>query len=291
MDSVKISIVIVTFKSDDLIVDCINSIYKYNDLKEEDIEILIVDNSPEKDHSILKKTLTDHELLNIKLFHNPANGGYGQGNNIGIKGSNGRIVCIMNPDVLLVKPIFGRVLLRFLKNEKLAILGGKQLGGRDLSFYIRQEFDLFIITMPLNILLNKLNVFLKKYMFLSGAHMFIDKVKFERIGLYDENIFMYSEESDITRRFLDEKMDVKFDKQICYRHLIDDRVIISDFTFNEIVKSNIYYFKKHNLNFGNYFRQKVVSFRILSFISSLFKQEEKRKLYEKSKANFQNALK
>ena len=41
----KISLVTVAYKNGDILLDCLNSIEKYNDLKDE-LEIIVVDNSP-----------------------------------------------------------------------------------------------------------------------------------------------------------------------------------------------------------------------------------------------------
>lgn len=49
----------------------------------------------------------------------------------------------MNPDVLFVKPIFQEALNMFNVNENLAMIGGKQLGGGDISYWIRPEYDFF----------------------------------------------------------------------------------------------------------------------------------------------------
>lgn len=278
--SVKISIIIVTYKSEKYIPECLQSIHVNNDLKKEELEIIIVDNSSEDDHQKLLKVISDFKELPVKIIHNYKNGGYGQGNNLGIKEAKGKIINIMNPDVLLTKPLFLDVVNKF-KDENLALLGGKQKGGRDISFYIRQEFDFFIFTMPLTLLLNKINVYREKYMFLSGAYLFIDKHKFEEIGLFDENFFMYNEESDVTRRFLQKKYKTEYASNLIYRHLIDDRPHDEKAISKELIKSNVYYFKKFNLNINKYFWQKQKSYLFLSYFCKIMGKREKEKNFLK----------
>ena len=42
----KISVIIVAYKSGDILVKCLDSIAKYNDIEDE-LEVIVVDNSPE----------------------------------------------------------------------------------------------------------------------------------------------------------------------------------------------------------------------------------------------------
>ena len=60
-------------------------------------------------------------------------------------------------------------------------------------------------------------------MFLSGAFLLLDKTRFEKIGMFDENIFLYCEESDITKRALQHGYSTDFLSDVTYDHLIDDR--------------------------------------------------------------------
>ena len=271
-----ISIVIVTYKSHNLIKGCLNSILNYNDLDPADIEIIIVDNSPIEYFSTMEECIKDYKENNILLIHNEKNGGYGQGNNIGIKYSSGKLLLIINPDVELTKPIFKSALKQFNNNKRLAILGGKQIGGSNISYYIRQEYDYHVITAYLNVLLNILEIYNGKFMFLSGALMFIDKAKFVEIGLYDENIFMYSEESDITNRFLINGYSSDYSKDLIYLHLINHRET-SENSLNNIINSNVYYFKKYNFNINSFFKQKIISFSILSVIFYFFNRKKSRR--------------
>ena len=176
MEVNKISIIIVAYNSDELIVDAIKSIYKYADLDQSDYEIIVVDNSDTQHHLILKKVIeknfNDEEIL---LIHNEKNGGYGQGNNMGIKASSGNIVCIMNPDVRFTEPLMIDVLSKF-SNHSLALLGYKQLGGFNYSFYRKPEYKTAFSGWLCKIN-NKLNFFNSKKDYLSGAFFFINKEK------------------------------------------------------------------------------------------------------------------
>ncbi|ROI07156.1 glycosyltransferase [Kaistella haifensis] len=270
----KISIVIVTYNSINLIKDCIDSIYRYNDLQKDQIEIIVVDNSSEDEGRKLKSFLDTNYPQEIRFFKNE-NLGYGHGNNIGIRAASGEVIAIMNPDVVLIEPVFVKVIKKFKKNKKLAMIGGKQYGHVNTSFYIRPEKEFFIITLFLGLLFNRVNYYNENFMFLSGALLFLDKEKFESIEMFDENIFLYCEEPDVTLRFLEKGYKTAFDKNITYRHLIDGRNDMSDFTFKTALKSTQYYFKKFNFNHKRFIKQKIFSFKIKALIHKLLHQNQK----------------
>jgi GT2 family glycosyltransferase len=95
MRNPDVSIIIVTYNSQQTILDCINSILKT--VKQNKYEIIISDNSSDdltydKIFSILQ---TNNNLIYIK---NKENVGFSKGNNVGIKKSTGDYVLFLNPD-------------------------------------------------------------------------------------------------------------------------------------------------------------------------------------------------
>jgi len=244
----KISIIIVTYNSIDLIKECIDSIFCHNDVAEDRIEILVVDNS-DVDTSIqlfdyIRKCYGDK----IVLIKNEANLGYGQGNNVGIKESTGEIICIMNPDVRFMEPLLKIVEDSFELDANLALLAFKQVGGKDFSFYLKPEVHYGILNSPITRAANMFNLFDKNNFYLSGAFMFLDKNKFLKIGKFDENIFMHYEEPDISNRILKEGYSIRYIKNNRYLHLVGDRKTVSDFTIKAQAVSLNYYIEKYKIN-------------------------------------------
>ncbi|MCK9509120.1 MAG: glycosyltransferase, partial [Pigmentiphaga sp.] len=192
----KITIIIVSCNSEHHIFDCIASIYKYNDIGDA-LELIVVDNNS-KHVDDMFSSIEKQFGKDIILISNKTNGGYGQGNNIGIRKASGSIILIMNPDVRLVQPIFIKALAHFEKS-KVVMLGMVQMVSSDkrgLSFI--SKFSKYPIWEILETVLgNKLLHYNQKSMFFSGACFFIRKNTFEEIGLFDEEIFLYGEENDI----------------------------------------------------------------------------------------------
>lgn len=254
----KVSIIILTYNSNALILDCITSIQRMNDIAN-DLEIIVSDNSNLETFEELKELVLCNFGVNVKVIKTDRNGGYGYGNNFGAAYAKGEILCIMNPDVLLVKPIFNLVLNSFNNNKKLGLLGGKQLGGKNLSFFLRPEYLVPLLPSIVIKICNRFNCFFSKFFFPSGALLFFRKELFDKIKGFDENIFLYCEESDISRRILGAKFNIEFDKRIVYRHLIDGRESVDIKQLERLFMSRSYYFSKYKLNFKRHISYQIMN--------------------------------
>jgi GT2 family glycosyltransferase len=271
-----IAIIIVTYNSQDLLGDCLKSIFLKNDINSSQIEVIVVDNSSGTNASETQKIVETHEIYNkiqTKYIHNAANLGYGQGNNVGIKNCNSNIICIMNPDVRFNDQILKNVIKQF-QNVNLGLLGYKQLGGYNLSYYIKPEYQIPIFSSAFVKFFNKTNFFHSKYLYLSGALLFMSKTKFEEIGLFDQNIFMYYEEPDISNRFLKNKDSIRFVKNKSYIHLVGKRNNFSEKSFTSEILSLQYYLRKFKISNKNYVLKYTLSQNFKILISKILNKNE-----------------
>lgn len=61
----KISVIIVAYKSGDILVKCLDSIAKYNDIEDE-LEVIVVDNSPEDER--IERDLVKSQYKNYRYI-------------------------------------------------------------------------------------------------------------------------------------------------------------------------------------------------------------------------------
>lgn len=96
MKKVDLSIVIVTYNSEDLITGCLDSIY--NTCKKNSLEVIISDNSPNDE---TKKVIEDNKknYPNLTFIKNSENLGFSKANNVGVGASCGQYVLFLNPDM------------------------------------------------------------------------------------------------------------------------------------------------------------------------------------------------
>lgn len=215
-----ISVVIVAYNSSSEISECILSVYENNDIDDE-LEVIVVDNNS-KDYQQLCSIIQD-KFPKVILLRNETNGGYGQGNNIGIARASKPIIMIMNPDVRLFEPVFAYAIEQYRRKPRLMLLGMQQYNTRE------SKGASFLLKFPtyLNLLLYKIcvrfDLYIPKLFFISGACFFLNKKDFLKIGGFDENIFLYGEETDINERILRNKSKIIFDSSLGYIHPMHNR--------------------------------------------------------------------
>lgn len=212
--NLKISVIYVNYKSGRHLIESIESVFKSKPKLK--YEIIVVDNSP-KDLISKKLKKLSSKIVYIK---NTKNTGYGAGNNLGIKRSKGEYVFVLNPDTLINKSTVD-ILAKFLdKNKKVAIVAPNLLVGKGILFENMGSRTLtplraiFSLTFVEKIFPN--NKFKKVYRLediskdmsrevgaVPGSAFMIKKKIFNKVGKFDENIFMYFEESDLGKRIKD----------------------------------------------------------------------------------------
>ena len=165
----EITFIIVTFHSEKVIFECLNSLPK-------DSRKIIIENSQSMD---LKKIL-ESKYTNLSCYLMDQNLGYGKGNNVGINLSETELVFILNPDVRFTSNNLNQF-LEILSNEEFTIAAPVEKG----------EFKEN---------LNNKNV--NDVDFVKGFAMLLNK-KLLRNHYFDENIFLYLEEIDLCKRVKD----------------------------------------------------------------------------------------
>ncbi len=227
LDLNEITFIIVSFKSRKVIFNCIDSLPRFSN-------IIVIENSHDKE---LKKEL-ETKYDNIEVILNE-NLGMGASNNIGIKKSNTKFVFILNPDVVFKENTFSKI----VENTKL--------------------IDDFSILSPINDNENFPNYEIKKsYSYINenifevdsvdGFSMLINKSKFNNQNFFDENFFLYLENTDLCLRQKNNNEKIYILKNSKIKHLG------SYYTKQDLSKnleylrnwhwmwSKFYYNKKHN---------------------------------------------
>lgn len=269
----KLSIIIVTYNSLHLILDCLKSIFKYNDI-EDKLEVIIVDNDSSQCAEMFNKIESIYDNR-VKLIKSDKNGGYGYGNNIGIRASQADKVVVMNPDVRFVSPILSSV-IEVLSGGNVGMIGVDFVDGSSPYYFKRGHSSLF------RSLFAKYFIWRRKYnaneMYMSGSFLAFNKLAFLKAGMFDENLFMYSEEADITNRILSNGYEVKWCPNIKVLHLAHGR----DFnpTLDRIrLESGTYYEKKYGVDSEKSYKISVQALTIRYWIAKLLMKKERAKNY------------
>ena len=193
MNYKDITIAIVTYKSEKVIFNCLKSIKKIK-------KIVINDNS--NDLKLKNKVLKKYP--HIKFLISKENSGYGSGNNSIIKITKTPYVLVLSPDTVLHKNC---------ESELIKAINIKKNNFAIIAPYAKEKNYGFT---RLN---KKNNNKLIEVDFVKGFAMLFNKNKIKKIGMFDENFFLYLEEIDLCKRlrFIKEKIFVCKSSKI--RHL------------------------------------------------------------------------
>ena len=191
----NLTFIIVTFKSDHIIHECIESLPK-------DSNIIIIENSNSLEFK--KKLEAKYSKINVIVQKNI---GMGSANNKGIKLCKTDYAFVINPDVKFYKNTIDELITLSSKHNDYAILApisddiqypnykikNKKLQNNDLEFLSVDSVD--------------------------GYAMLINKNKFQDNFFFDENFFLYLENDDLCLRKKKENNEIYISKKAKINHL------------------------------------------------------------------------
>lgn len=206
-----IAIILVHYNSGTLTAECINSIISKT-AESINYQIIVVDNNSEyADYLQLKQSLEGINFKNLKLIRSRINTGFGGGNMAGVLQADARYFAFVNNDTVFKTDCLS-ALLQGLKTIPGAGIAGGQSFKEDGSFLT--SFDHF--SSPAREILGrgilektnpkrfpkrkKLYDSPVRVDFVAGSFMMIRASDFYAVGGFDNNIFLYHEETDLCKR-------------------------------------------------------------------------------------------
>lgn len=191
----QLSVVIVSYENLAVLRGCLDSISKFNDIGDA-LEVIVVEQS--RSDEIYNALVDDYPWV-VALRNE--NKGFGAGNNAGARAAHGGLLLFLNPDTVLVEPVFSFALSVSVDDSCLGMFGVRLVdakGGRNRSFHFRKPYGLARALAWR--FFDRLDVFLPKSMYIAGADMFVPADAFRKTGGFDEGMFMYFEETYLCER-------------------------------------------------------------------------------------------
>lgn len=202
----QLSIIIVNYKSSAYICDCLASADAAI-LANDQIEWIVVDNHS-NDNS---KEIILSRYPFVQWLAMGYNAGFARANNAGIKASKGDIVLLLNPDTLLIPGTIETCLNRLVQSKYVA--AGVQLVHKDMtpqfsgSSFMKGGMN-HLLPLPywgrfLKFIAGATNTHKPSVLtankeqvidWVSGAFLMVKKSAIEKVGMMDEEFFLYGEE-------------------------------------------------------------------------------------------------
>ena len=262
-----ITVVITTFKSNEKIKNCLNSIDKQ-------CKILLVENSTNLE---FKKNM-EKEFSNVECIITGDNLGYAKGNNIGLERVQTKYALILNPDATLHTATLENFFQTAYQIPDFAIMAP----------YIQTNAEgrenKSSTPIPVN------NV--------KGFAMFLNISEFKKVGFFDESFFLYFEDIDLCKRLVSQNKKIYLVPSIKINHLggqshdsVDDEEIELSRNWHWMW-STFNYHKKHKgflISFLIIFPKLIYAvFKVLLY--TLLLNKKKKDIYYKRYSGLMNAI-
>ena len=218
MNEIEIAVVIVTYQSAELSIECLVSIHAERESQQTlNIVVVLVDNASGDLPRIRQAVERNGWSSWVTLVLAPKNGGFAYGNNLGIRTvyehRRPNYIYLLNPDTK-IRPRAVAVLVDFLeRHPQVGIAGGsfETEDGKEWPFAFRfptllteieHGVQLGFVTRCLSrwTVARSMNSTAQATDWISGASMMIRPSVFNAVGGLDENFFLYFEETEFCHR-------------------------------------------------------------------------------------------
>ena len=270
LDLKEITFIIVTYKAKKIIYNCINSLPKFS-------KKIVVENSYDRE---LKSDL-ESKYDNIEVILNE-NQGMGASNNIGIKKATTKYAFVINPDVVFKENTFLNLVEEVKNIDNFSIISPINTDKNFPNYKIQNNYPI-------------INDHIVEVDTIDGFSMLINKSKFADQTYFDENFFLYLENTDLCLRQKNKKEKIFIIKNSEIKH-------IGSYTTKLDLSNNLEYIRNwhwmwskfyFNRRHKNYIYAFLITFP--NFISSLIKliifmTLNNKKKFEKYKMRFNGLL-
>jgi GT2 family glycosyltransferase len=205
----ELSIIIVNWNTRDLLRDCLNSVYA--ETKETSFEVLVMDNASSDGSA----EMVTREFPQVRLIENEENLGFARANNQAIRQCRGDYILLLNPDTVVLSGALDKMVAFMRAHPDIAASGPMILNadgspqpsafrnfhpaGSCTDFLLKEA----VATYPLRLLISKLgkretynSPHPQQVAWVCGACMMMARAAVDRVGLLDEQYFLYAEEAD-----------------------------------------------------------------------------------------------
>lgn len=251
-----LSIIIISYNTQKITEDCIESVYKSFSTAKKNIpfEIVLIDNnSQDGSVEMIQKLQKQHD--NIQFIKNTKNTGFAKANNQGVEKARGEYILLLNSDIIVLEDAIPQLLTYFRENEDhIQFLGGKLLN-KDMTaqascgpaYTLPVMFAAQFLKGDYYGLTRQSPDKVKEIDWVMGACILTKKTHYQNINGFDEDIFMYMDEVDLLYRAKKKGYRVFFYPHARFIHLtFASSGGGKSYPVLQVYKGFLYYYKKHH---------------------------------------------
>jgi GT2 family glycosyltransferase len=280
-DLPKIFAIVLNYNGSETLLDCIGSLYNcsYSNL-----EIIVIDNAS-TDGSLEKAKSLYGKITYIK---NSKNIGFSAGNNIGIRLALEKFadyIFLLNNDANVEKDCILNLSIFAQKNKKVGIISPLIINQNNSSIWFSGG-KISWLKMRCTHNKDSNDKITLKTEYVSGCAMLIKKSVFKKIGLFDEDYFLYYEDADFSIRAIRNGFEILIDQSSKVFHHEHSNEKNPKKTY-WLVLSALIFFKKNSLPFHKIWQFFYLILRkIKNFFDCTFRPNGKSKMTKDAYRDF-----
>lgn len=183
-----LTVVFVTFNSYSVISNCLAQLVDDSTLR-----IIVVDNNSRDDTPAQIRA----RFPSVEVIEQKQNIGYGRAANVVLRSTDTQYALLLNPDLTTTPNDIRKLLAHARSDTPNTAIWGPATLRKDFTGAPPQKVE-----------------------WISGSAMLFDVAKIKQVGLFDENIFLFSEETDLCERTLQAGYSITFCKDVFFNHLV-----------------------------------------------------------------------
>ena len=255
----NISVIIVNYNTTNFVENCIKSIKNHSAGNE--YEIIVVDNnSTDKSLNSLENIFED-----VKFYYKSENDGFGAGCNFGAEKSLGKYLFFLNPDVCLISNIMN-VFYNFMEgNLNSGVCSALIMGMNQEYQYCFNSFPSigweileatgYFSNKKIKKIIGKVKIrgengLASEIDWAIGACLFVRREVFAKVNGFNENYFLYYEDTDLQKRIKEAGYEVVILGNQTVKHFgkssIENSEKGSNIYYTNMHNSKLLYYKLHN---------------------------------------------
>lgn len=292
----ELSIIIVNFNTRKVTYQCLESIFKsfraYKSKNSPLFEIILIENNSQQDDSRLYFPTYAKKHPEIIYIANDTNIGFGPANNQGVKMARGEYVFLLNSDTVILKDAIHKLFSFYKKNENTKHFVGPKLLNKDMtsqpsaaSFYsLPVVFAALFLKGDYWGLTRSSPKESRRVDWISGAAIMTKKKYYEKVGGFDETIFMYMEEVDLLFRAMKIHFSTFFYPKAKIIHLGSASSNGKTFPIIQVYRGFLFFYKKHYSRFALFLLRFLLRLKagIAWFIGFIINNNYLKKTYEEA---------
>ncbi|MGP8154001.1 MAG: glycosyltransferase family 2 protein [Smithella sp.] len=252
-----ISVIIVNWNTKDFLIECLQSLDTQTGNFQK--EVIVVDNGSRDDSQEAVKSA----FPKVQIIENNSNLGFAKANNIGIKASKGRYLCVINSDVKVLDGCLDQLVRHMDQHPNVGMVGPKVYWS-DMTLQsscriFPSLWNNFFTAIGFNKLFPKYRIFSGEHMLffsydkirsvdvLVGCFMMARREAVDQVGMLDERFFIYAEDIDWCKRFWEKGWEIMFNPGAEVIHYGRSSSSNDPLRFSiEQMRSVLQYWKKHH---------------------------------------------